>query len=166
MDDTNVIFAGNSKEGLNIEQPYPIKKGFSEDHRGSVEFYNDLDLSIFKRFYVVNNPKQGTVRAWHGHKMEGKLIKVTEGSFLVGAIKIDNWDSPSKELKLELFEINTNTGLLYIPPQYANGAMNLVPNSSIMYFSTSHLSASIKDDYRFESKFWDPWTERGGVIFE
>ena len=84
----------------------------------------------------------------------------------MGAIKIDNWDSPSKELELELFEINTNTGLLYIPPQYANGAMNLVPNSSIMYFSTSHLIASIKDDYRFESKFWDPWTERGGVIFE
>ena len=166
MDDTNKFFSGNSSEGLNIVQPYLIEKGFAEDHRGSVEFYNDLDLSIFKRIYIVNNPKEGTVRAWHGHKKEGKLIKTTRGSFLVGALKIDNWDNPSKELELELFEINTNTGLLYIPPGYVNGAMNLVPNSSVIYFSTSHLSDSIKDDFRFESKFWDPWTKRGGVIFE
>ena len=149
-----------------IKQPSQFERGFSEDHRGSVEFYNNIDLSYFKRFYMVSNPKEGTVRAWHGHKNEGKLIKVTKGNFLVGAVKIDNWDSPGKDLPVELFEINTETGLLYIPPGYANGAMNLVPESSIVYFSTSNLEESIKDDYRFDSKLWDPWTSRGGVIFE
>ena len=149
-----------------IKQPSQFERGFSEDHRGSVEFYNNIDLSYFKRFYMVSNPKEGTVRAWHGHKNEGKLIKVTEGNFLVGAVKIDNWDRPGKDLPVELFEINTEAGLLYIPPGYANGAMNFSPESNIMYFSTSHLDDSIEDDYRFDSKFWDPWTERGGVIFE
>ena len=150
----------------NIKQPSQFERGFSEDHRGSVEFYNNIDLSYFKRFYMVSNPKEGTVRAWHGHKNEGKLIKVTEGNFLVGAVKIDNWDSPGKDLPVELFEINTEAGLLYIPPGYANGAMNFAPESSILYFSTARLHDSIEDDYRFDSKFWDPWTKRGGVIFE
>tara|TARA_B100000953_G_C17756669_1_gene337575 strand:+ start:42 stop:500 length:459 start_codon:yes stop_codon:yes gene_type:complete len=149
-----------------IKQPSQFERGFSEDHRGSVEFYNNIDLSYFKRFYMVSNPKEGTVRAWHGHKYEGKLIKVTKGNFLVGAVKIDNWDSPGKDLPVELFEINTEAGLLYIPPGYANGAMNFAPDSCIMYFSTAHLDDSIEDDYRFDSKFWDPWTGRGGVIFE
>ena len=149
-----------------IKQPSQFERGFSEDHRGSVEFYNSIDLSYFKRFYVVSNPKKGTVRAWHGHKNEGKLIKVIKGNFLVGTVEIDNWDSPSKDLELKLFEVNTDTGLLYIPTGYANGAMNLASDSSIMYFSTAHLDESIEDDYRFDSKFWDPWTERGGVVFE
>ena len=149
-----------------IKQPSQFERGFSEDHRGSVEFYNDIDLSLFKRFYVVSNPKRGTVRAWHGHKNEGKLIKVIEGNFLIGVVKIDNWGKPSKELKLDLFEVNPDGDLLYVPPGYANGAMNLVPNSSIMYFSTAHLDDSKEDDYRFDSKFWDPWTDRGGIVFE
>ena len=146
--------------------PKRIKRGFSEDHRGSVEYFNDVDLSEYKRFYIVNNPVQGTVRAWHGHQKEGKLIKVLDGVFLVGSVAIDKWDKPSESLEPELFEIKKNSDLLYIPPGYANGAMNLASDSSIMYFSTAHLDESIEDDYRFDSKFWDPWTERGGVVFE
>ena len=62
----------------NSSSPKRIERGFSEDHRGSIEYFNDLDLSKYKRFYIVNNPVQGTVRAWHGHQKEGKLIKVLE----------------------------------------------------------------------------------------
>ena len=60
----------------NISKPTYFEKGFAEDHRGSLEFYNDIKLDEFKRFYIVNNPKKGTVRAWHGHKIEAKLVKV------------------------------------------------------------------------------------------
>ena len=52
------------------EKPIIFEKGESEDHRGSLEYYNDLSLDEFKRFYIVRNPKRGTVRAWHGHKVE------------------------------------------------------------------------------------------------
>ena len=56
---------------MNLER---YERGFSEDHRGNVEFFNELNLSDDKRFYTVTNPKIGTVRAWHGHKNEKKLI--------------------------------------------------------------------------------------------
>ncbi len=143
-----------------------IKRGIAEDHRGSLEFYNDLDLSDYKRFYIVHNPKKGTVRAWHGHKKEAKLLKVIKGSFLVGVVEIDNWDNPNKDLLPESFEMNTESDILFIPPGYANGAMNLSEDSSVMYFSTSNLEESVGDDFRFDSKYWDLWTEKGGVLFE
>ena len=47
----------------NSSSPKRIGRGFSEDHRGSIEYFNDVDLSKYKRFYIVNNPVQGTVRA-------------------------------------------------------------------------------------------------------
>ena len=97
-----------------------IKRGFADDHRGSVEFYNDLDLSAYKRFYIINNPSKGTVRAWHGHKKEGKLLKVIKGSFLVGVVEIDNWESPDKNLKHESFEMNAESDILFIPVSYTH----------------------------------------------
>ena len=42
------------------EKPIIFEKGLSEDHRGSLEYYNDLALNEFKRFYIVSNPKRGT----------------------------------------------------------------------------------------------------------
>ena len=121
---------------MNIKR---YERGFSEDHRGSVEFFNELNLSEYKRFYTVTNPKIGTVRAWHGHKKEKKLIKVLSGNFLVGVIKIDDWENPNKTLKPEMIEMNVNSDLLSIPEGYANGAMNLEENSKIMYLSLIHI---------------------------
>ncbi len=142
------------------------ERGFSEDHRGSVEFFNELNLSEFKRFYTVTNPKKGTVRAWHAHKIEKKLVKVLSGKFLVGVIKIDDWNTPNQNINPEMFEMDIYSDLLYIPEGYANGAMNLEENSNIMYFSSSNLEESLNDDYRFDSKYWDPWSINGGELFE
>ena len=88
------------------------ERGFSEDHRGNVEFFNELNLSEYKRFYTVTNPKIGTVRAWHGHKNEKKLIKVLSGKFLVGVIKIDDWENPDKTIDPEMVEMDINSDLL------------------------------------------------------
>ena len=74
--------------------PLLLNVGKSEDHRGYVEFYNELKLDYYKRFYIVSNPIEGTVRAWHGHKIEEKLIKVLNGEFLICLVKVDNWDQP------------------------------------------------------------------------
>ena len=56
-----------------ISEPILISKGEAKDNRGSVEFYNNLDFEKFKRFYIVTNPKNGTVRAWHGHSKNRRL---------------------------------------------------------------------------------------------
>ena len=91
------------------EKPIIFEKGLSEDHRGSLEYYNDLALDEFKRFYIVRNPKRGTVRAWHGHKVESKLIKVIQGIFIVCLIKIDNWEKPSKNMEILETRFSSNS---------------------------------------------------------
>ncbi len=149
-----------------IVNPTLFEKGQSEDHRGYVEYYNSLDLSEFKRFYIVTNPFRGTVRAWHGHKVEAKLIKVLKGEFLIAVVKVDNWDNPSNKNEIEKFKMNEDSGTLYIPPGYANGAMNLVPDSKVLYFSSLKLEDSTNDDFRFDAKFWDPWSDYSPEIYE
>ena len=146
--------------------PLLLNVGISEDHRGSVEFYNELELDYYKRFYIVSNPIEGTVRAWHGHKIEEKLIKVLKGEFLICLVKIDNWDQPSKNLEILKYKLNENSGLLYVPSGYANGAINLNSDNKIMYFSSLVLEDSINDDYRFDSKYWNPWEEYSPKIYE
>tara|TARA_B100000676_G_scaffold4634_1_gene4273 strand:+ start:2011 stop:2469 length:459 start_codon:yes stop_codon:yes gene_type:complete len=147
-------------------EPVHLEKGFAEDNRGSLEFYNNLKLDEFKRFYIVNNPKKGTVRAWHGHKIEAKLVKVLKGEFVVCTIEIDNWESPDKDLQVTKFDLNENSGIVFIPPGYANGAINLSDDSSIMYFSSLTLEDSKNDDYRFDSQFWNPWVNYSPEIYE
>ena len=146
--------------------PLLLNVGKSEDQRGYVEFYNELKLDYYKRFYIVSNPIEGTVRAWHGHKIEEKLIKVLKGEFLICLVKVDNWDQPSKNLEILKYKLNENSGLLYVPSGYANGAINLSSDSKIMYFSSLVLEDSINDDYRFDSKYWNPWEEYSPKIYE
>ncbi len=62
--------------------------------------------------------------------------------------------------------MNENTGVVYVPPGYANGAINLIPNSKVIYFSSLNLDESSNDDYRFNSKFWDPWADYSPEIYE
>ena len=45
-------------------------------------------------------------------------------------------------------------------------AINLVNESSIMYFSSLTLEDSKNDDYRFDSQFWNPWTDYSPEIYE
>ena len=73
------------------------------DDRGAVSFVNDFDFKDVKRFYIVENHKQGFVRGWHAHKKESKYVMVVKGSALIGAVQIDDWDNPSKDLKVNRY---------------------------------------------------------------
>lgn len=142
---------------INIE-PQLIKGGLAADDRGFVSFVNDFDFKDVCRFYMVENHAAGFIRAWHGHKKEAKYVLVVNGSALICAVGIDNWVNPSKHLKVWRFTLtDRNPAILYIPAGYANGSMSLSPDAKIMYFSTSKLERSMKDDFRFESHYWDPW---------
>ena len=107
-----------------------------------------------------------TVRAWHGHKLEEKWISVEEGEFLICAVQIEDFDNPSSNIKIHKFTLTPADGILYVPNNYANGAMNITENNSIRYFSSLPLDESVKDDYRFDSKFWDPWSEYKPNFYE
>ena len=147
-------------------KPILFESKSNSDHRGTVSFTNELNISTSVRTYKVINNQSKTVRAWHGHKIEEKWISVEDGEFLVCAVKIDDFENPNKNQEVFKFNMTPESGILYIPNNYANGAMNLTENNAVRYYSSLLLEESIKDDSRFESNFWDPWGEFSPNLYE
>jgi len=128
------------------------------DDRGEVGFVNDFDFAGVKRFYMVKNHRSGFVRAWHAHQREAKYVAVSEGAALVGAVKIDDWQNPSKDLPVSRFVLSARKPrVLFIPAGYANGFMSLTEDARLIFFSTSTLKDSMGDDIRYDARYWDIW---------
>lgn len=128
------------------------------DDRGEVGFVNDFSFSGVKRFYTVKNHRQGFVRAWHGHRHESKYVTVLEGGALVAAVKIDDWNHPSRDLPVSRYVLSCKKPrVLFIPAGYANGFMSLTEDARLVFFSTSTLAESSGDDIRFDARHWDVW---------
>ena len=134
-----------------------IDADISIDDRGELIFCNNFDMKI-KRFYHISNFSTPFVRAWHGHKIENKYIMITKGSALVAAVQVDDWKKPSKSLNITTFLLNDKKPkLLFIPGGYAHGYKTLLPDTRLLIFSTATLKESLKDDYRYEAYYWNPW---------
>ncbi len=128
------------------------------DDRGVLSFSNKLDLSLVKRFYTVQNFQKNFIRAWHAHKKESKIFILLQGAFLISCVKIDNWKKPSKKNKVhKFFTSDENKKIIFVPPSYANGFMSLRDDSTLLILSNRSVSESIKDDFRFDSHYWNPW---------
>ena len=69
---------------------------------------------MFRRLYIVSNPVDRTVRAWHGHKIESKLVKVLKGKFLIA------WNDDGSE-EIILNELDT----ISIPPGVCRSFKNI-----------------------------------------
>ena len=136
-----------------MEKPKILGGGLAVDDRGSVSFVNDFNFSNVKRFYQVENHRSGFIRAWHGHKNEGKYVYVCQGSALVGVVNMETD-------KIEKFVLSSKSPkILWIPPGYANGFKSLEENTKIIFYSTSTLEESMGDDIRFDYATWDIWNE-------
>ena len=138
------------------------------DDRGSVTFINQFDFKNIKRFYTVRNHRAGFVRAWHGHKHEGKHVLVVQGTILVKLLDINsyiNWmalgscqlpsGSPQYVIQKSINSVilsEQHPGILWIPPGFYNGFKTLTENAIIQFFSTSTLEESHGDDIRLA---WD-----------
>ena len=146
--------------------PIFFESNSSSDERGTVSFTNDLNLQKAIRTYKVENSQLKTVRAWHGHKVEEKWVNVEQGEFLVCVVKVDDFTSPSKDSEIQTYKMSPKDGFLYIPPNFANGAMNLTEDNAIRYYSSSTLEESLNDDFRFESDYWDPWSQHNPNFYE
>jgi dTDP-4-dehydrorhamnose 3,5-epimerase-like enzyme len=127
-----------------------IKGDLSVDDRGTVTFVNDFDFKDVKRFYVVENHSKGFVRAWHGHKKEGKYIFVVQGSVIMAYVPLGGFNEDVERVVLS----SSNPAILYIPPGHANGFKTLTDDAKVIFYSTSTLEDSMKDDIRFDSRKW------------
>lgn len=122
------------------------------DNRGSLSFVNDFDFQDVKRFYIVSNHQQNFIRAWHGHRYEGKYVFIVSGAALVGVVSLTKQEVVSRYTLSEEQPI-----VLWIPPNHANGFMTLRKDTKVMFFSTSTLEESKKDDIRFPYDKWNIW---------
>ena len=135
-----------------------MQGGIAIDDRGEVGFVNDFDFSSVKRFYTVKNHQQGFIRAWHAHRKESKYVTVVKGAAVVGAVKIDDWDNPSKDLEVHRYVLAAGKpSVLFIPHGFANGFMSLTEDTVLIFFSTAILEDSLNDDIRFDAHYWNPW---------
>jgi dTDP-4-dehydrorhamnose 3,5-epimerase-like enzyme len=139
-------------------KPELVDGGIAIDDRGELIFANSFAIADYKRFYVIKNHTAQFVRAWHGHKREGKAIIVLEGAAVIGAVKIDDWDSPDKNLEVTRVVLSSKKPSVFrIPPGYANGIMTMTADTVVLVFSSSSLEDSMGDDFRYPARMWDIW---------
>lgn len=142
-----------------FKEPTLIKGASAVDDRGIIKFVNDFNFDEVKRFYIVKNHVTGLVRAWHGHKNEAKYVYALAGAAIFGAVKIDNWENPNRDLVPDRVILSAETPMVYyVPPGYANGWGALTPDATLIFYSTATLEESKLDDYRYDSYYWDIWS--------
>jgi dTDP-4-dehydrorhamnose 3,5-epimerase len=139
--------------------PELLRGGLSVDDRGEVGFVNEFAFEGVRRFYTVSNHAAGFVRAWHGHRHEGKYVHAVRGTALVCCVEIDSWEAPSRDLEVKRFVLaERQPSVLYIPAGHVNGFMTLTQDAKLIFFSTSTLAESLEDDLRLPARYWDPWS--------
>jgi dTDP-4-dehydrorhamnose 3,5-epimerase len=133
-----------------------VLKGFKhEDARGLLSYNNNLDLSGFKRLYVIENSAEQPFRGWHGHEFESKVFITIVGEIRFGAVRVDDWERPDPLEKPTLAYLSSScVDAFFVPGGYANSILSLEPGSQALVLSSSSLQASLLDDYRIESNFW------------
>lgn len=135
-----------------------IEGGMAVDDRGSVVFANDFDFKDVKRFFMVKNHSVGFVRAWHGHKKEAQYVFVTEGTIMLGAVEIEDWDNPKSSTAQKHILSASKPQIAYIPAGYASGFKTLTDDAQIMFFPTVTMEEARDDDFRFPADMWDIWS--------
>lgn len=141
-----------------MDQPRIIEGGIGIDDRGSVAFVNGFGFEAVKRFYLIRNHRVGFVRAWHAHRREAKYIAAVSGSALVGAVPIENFDSPDPSATVVRVVLSAGKpAVFYVPAGYANGFMSLSEDAILAFFSTATVEESKLDDVRFDARLWDIW---------
>ncbi len=137
--------------------PQIIEGGLNKDSRGIIKYINDFKFEGIKRFYTIESRKK-IIRAWQGHKIEKKYFYIVKGCFRICAVKIDNWEFPSKRLIPKEFLLkDIENKILFIPSGFANGIQAMINNSILQVFSNLEIEDSEKDIYRYDSKLWFDW---------
>lgn len=139
----------------NLPRPQLIEGEVAVDDRGQITFANGFNFAGIKRFYVVENFSNATVRAWHGHLKEAKYVLAVSGSAIVAVVEMDDPHRPNPSNDIQRFILSARRpSILYIPAGYANGFRALELGTKLIFFSTASLEESQGDDYRFGVNYW------------
>lgn len=126
-----------------------------QDERGTMRFFNSLDMGEIVRFYEIAPANQDIIRAWQGHRYEKKWFYCLSGSFVVNIIELHDFNSPSKNLIPVRMELDSsNPKMLAVPGGFVTGIKAKSNNARLQVFSNATLDESKKDDYRFPVHYW------------
>ena len=137
-------------------EPKIIQGGNFSDHRGTISYVNDFSFAAIERFYIITNSDENPIRAWQGHKLDAKNFYCLSGAFKIHFVKVDNWESPAKNLDVETILVSeSDSKIVHIPAGYANAIESLESNSKLISFSTLPLTNVKEDEARYPSDYWD-----------
>lgn len=137
-------------EGVTITQG-----GIAEDHRGSIRFVNDFDMTVVKRFYTIENKDTETIRGWRAHRIEQRWFYVLDGVFSMKTVKIDDWDEPSKELPVEETILrHEDQRVIHMPVGYGTAFQALEPGSRLLVFADYGIEHAKNDDYTYPTGYF------------
>jgi len=141
-----------------VLEPQKILGGRFVDDRGFLKALIFPEGFTPKRLYSVNNWRANFIRAWHGHKLESKLIFMSKGAGIVAAVHMSDTVHPDKNAPIFRFAIDSESHTaIYIPSGYANGLMSLTKDAEFTVLSSATLDESKGDDYRFPFDYWKAW---------
>lgn len=135
--------------------PKVMLGGFHSDERGNLFYNNDVDLLSIKRIYVIENSNVDFIRGWQGHKIEKRWFSAIYGSFQIQLVEIDDWDRPSKNLKLYTFQLDsTKLDILHAPQGYISSIQSLKVNSKLLVMADYSVN-EINDEYRLPLDYFE-----------
>ena len=137
-----------------------IEGNIFKDERGRINSVNDFHFENVRRCYMIRNANTDVVRGWNGHKYERKWFYCIKGSFAIGLVEIDNWESPSKELSAEVYQLDENQSkILAVPTGYANCLKAMEEDSIIIVYSDKTLDEAAGDNWKYDSNLWVNWSQ-------
>lgn len=138
-----------AQEIPHIKEP----KIFADDRGVFAPFIDNKEIDV-KRIYYVVNPRGGTIRGFHFHKIEWKYFVIVKGSAKFVAL-----DPEKPDEKFVFTSSERKPNVVVIPPGYANGWVSLENNTILLCASTATTQESLADDKRFDPMQWgDVWS--------
>lgn len=132
-----------------------IKGGISSDNRGQIRFVNDFSMESVKRFYLIKNADLTVLRGWRAHRIEQRWFYIISGCFEINFVKIDNWEIPDHNLKVEQIILNSSSQcLLHVPKGYGTLFKALEDNTEVLVFADFPLEHAELDNYTFSSDYF------------
>ncbi|TDQ73512.1 WxcM-like domain-containing protein [Sphingobacterium yanglingense] len=139
-----------------------IKGGIASDHRGSIRFVNEFDMTQVKRFYSIRNADVELVRGWRAHRIEQRWFYVLSGSFVLDLVKIDDWDNASATLPVERRILREEEGeVLHVPVGYGTAFQAMEEGAELLVFADHGIEHAPNDDYTWPV---DYFVKRDGVL--
>jgi dTDP-4-dehydrorhamnose 3,5-epimerase-like enzyme len=129
--------------------PNIIKGSCHSDQRGFLFYNNYFDSAAIKKIYIIENKSIDFIRGWQRHQIKQRWFSSVSGKIKIELIQIDDWDSPSKNLTINSFVIDSEKlDVLYVPSGYLSSIQSMELNSKLLVMS-NYLLGEIKDEYRF-----------------